>query len=197
MLFNKAFSIKDSKDNPEAEVSSILDFLDIYDQNGLESFYYENELFSISLQSQIPLEAPRFPYPQDIYRGPRPIDDVTREDFYQEASSYPVPIQEIDQNDYEKEPSLIKPLSSENTSSNTLGVKATMAGSYYPSREPGAAPLVKLGDSVQVGQVVCLLESMKLFTEVKTEVAGTITKIYFKEGDLVAEGDVLFEIDGK
>ena len=57
---------------------------------------------------------------------------------------------------------------------NTKYVKSPIVGTYYESASPGAAPFVKVGDRVSPGQVLCIIESMKLMNEIEAEIAGTL-----------------------
>lgn len=71
-------------------------------------------------------------------------------------------------------------------------VTAPLVGLAYRSKEPGATPFVEVGDEVAQGEVLCLIEAMKLFNEVKAPRAGTISKVLFKDGDLIEYGAPLF-----
>ena len=73
-------------------------------------------------------------------------------------------------------------------------VKAPLVGLAYRSREPGAAPFVEVGDGVEEGTVLCLIEAMKMFNEVKADRSGTITEIHFKDTELVEFGAPLFTL---
>ena len=67
-----------------------------------------------------------------------------------------------------------------------------MVGTYYDAANPDSAPFVKVGDSISSGQVLCIIEAMKLFNEIESEVSGTIEKICVKVGDSVEFGQTLF-----
>lgn len=75
-----------------------------------------------------------------------------------------------------------------------VAVTSPLTGVYYSAASPESAPFVKVGDSVQVGQVVAIVEAMKVFNEVKSEVAGKVIAIPAKNGELVQKGDVLVRI---
>ena len=76
--------------------------------------------------------------------------------------------------------------------SNLVEVKAQMVGTFYDSPNPDSPPFVKEGDSVKSGQILCIIEAMKLFNEIESEVNGTIEKVCVKLGDSVEFGQVLF-----
>jgi acetyl-CoA carboxylase biotin carboxyl carrier protein len=82
--------------------------------------------------------------------------------------------------------------SAEPLQTDLLQITAPMVGTYYSAAEQGGAPLVQVGDKVSAESVVCVLEAMKLFTEVKARVSGEIVKIFAEEGSLVDYGQTLF-----
>ena len=73
-------------------------------------------------------------------------------------------------------------------------VTAPLVGIAYRSKEPGAPPFVNQGDTVQEGTVLCLIEAMKMFNEVKAPCAGTVATIHFKDADLVEHGAPLLSL---
>jgi acetyl-CoA carboxylase biotin carboxyl carrier protein len=73
-------------------------------------------------------------------------------------------------------------------------VKSPIVGTYYDAGAPGAPPFVKVGDSVEPGQVLCIIESMKLMNEIESEVAGTIVHKLCENGRPVEYGEALFAI---
>jgi len=74
-------------------------------------------------------------------------------------------------------------------------MKSPIVGTFYSSPAPNAPPFVKVGDSVQVGQVVCIIEAMKLMNELEAEVAGKIVRTYVENGQPVEYGQSLFAIE--
>ena len=74
-------------------------------------------------------------------------------------------------------------------------VTAPMIGTFYSSPSPDDAPFVKVGDNVSVGQVVCIIEAMKLMNEIEAEVSGKITEICVKNGDSIEFGQVLMYVE--
>ncbi len=73
-------------------------------------------------------------------------------------------------------------------------VRSPIVGTYYESPSPGAPAFVKVGDSVNAGQVLCIVEAMKLMNEIETEVAGEIVKMYAKNAQPVEYGQPLYAI---
>ncbi|HEY7993081.1 MAG: acetyl-CoA carboxylase biotin carboxyl carrier protein [Candidatus Eremiobacterales bacterium] len=78
---------------------------------------------------------------------------------------------------------------------NVRKVLAPLVGVFYRSPAPGAKPFVAVGDSVTGGQVLCILEAMKLMNEIVSEFDGTIAKICVEDGALVSLGQELFWIE--
>ena len=74
-------------------------------------------------------------------------------------------------------------------------ITAPMVGTFYSAPSPDAAPFVKVGDSVSAGQVVCIIEAMKLMNEIEAEVSGKITEICVKNGDAIEFGQVLMYVE--
>jgi acetyl-CoA carboxylase biotin carboxyl carrier protein len=73
-------------------------------------------------------------------------------------------------------------------------VKSPIVGTYYDAPSPDAPPFVKVGDSVEPGQVLCIIESMKLMNEIEAETAGTLVAKHVENGRPVEYGEALFSI---
>ena len=90
-------------------------------------------------------------------------------------------------------PAPVAPKSSGPDPSHTL-IKSPIVGTYYDSPSPEAGPFVKIGDSVEPGQVLCIIESMKLMNEIEAEIAGTLVHKLVENGRPVEYGEALFAI---
>jgi acetyl-CoA carboxylase biotin carboxyl carrier protein len=73
-------------------------------------------------------------------------------------------------------------------------VKSPIVGTYYDAPSPGSAPFVKVGDRVELKQVLCIIESMKLMNEIEAETAGTLIAKHVENGRPVEYGESLFTI---
>jgi len=73
-------------------------------------------------------------------------------------------------------------------------VKSPIVGTFYEAPSPGAEPFVKLGDHVEVGQVLCIVEAMKLMNEIESDLAGDVMRIFVESGQPVEYGEPLFAI---
>lgn len=74
-------------------------------------------------------------------------------------------------------------------------VKAPMVGTYYAASSPGAAPYVQVGDSVNEGDTLCIIEAMKMMNQIESEVSGVVKSIRLQNGEPVEFGQTLFMID--
>ena len=73
-------------------------------------------------------------------------------------------------------------------------VKSPIVGTFYRTPEPGARPFVDVGDTVRNGQVLCIIEAMKLMNEIESEFDGVVEKVYIENGQPVQFNDRLFAI---
>jgi len=73
-------------------------------------------------------------------------------------------------------------------------VRSPMVGTFYRSPEPSAPPFVQEGDRIRAGQVLCIIEAMKLMNEIESEAAGEIVRVLVENGQPVQYGDELFAL---
>ena len=90
-------------------------------------------------------------------------------------------------------PAAVAPVATDD--SEGFEVTAPMVGSYYSAPSPGAAPFVQVGDQVNEGDTLCIIEAMKMMNQIDAEVSGTIKSIRVQNGDPVEYGQTLFVID--
>src|SRR5512146_2825696 len=76
-----------------------------------------------------------------------------------------------------------------------LEVKSPMVGTFYKSPEPGAKAYVAVGDRVSKGQIVCIIEAMKIMNEIESEYSGVVREILVEDAQPVEYGQVLFKVD--
>lgn len=95
----------------------------------------------------------------------------------------------------EIEPVIVEPAKPQPPSEHLFEIKSPMIGVFYHRPSPDAPPYVSEGDDVEVGQTVGLMEAMKVFSEVPSEVAGRVVSIPVENGKLVQTGEVLVVID--
>jgi len=76
--------------------------------------------------------------------------------------------------------------------SDLIEIKSPMVGTFYSATNPESKPFVSNGSAVQKGDIVCIVEAMKLFNEIESDIGGTIEKICVNNGDAVEFGQALF-----
>jgi len=74
-------------------------------------------------------------------------------------------------------------------------ITSPMVGTFYSAPSPDDAPFVKVGDNISIGQVICIVEAMKLMNEIEADASGRITEICVKNGDSVEFGQVLMYVE--
>lgn len=81
------------------------------------------------------------------------------------------------------------------TTTNTLEIKSPMVGTFYTAPSPGAKPYVEIGSHIKSGDIVCIVEAMKLMNEIKAEVGGKVVQILVQSGEPIEFGQTLFTIE--
>ena len=81
------------------------------------------------------------------------------------------------------------------TNENHVEVVSPMVGTFYRSPSPESSSFVNEGDHVSVGQVICIIEAMKIMNEIESETSGQITKVNAEDGDAIEYGQPIFFID--
>lgn len=103
------------------------------------------------------------------------------------AASQPMP---------EPEPAAEAPMAGKaETEGNYTTVRSPIVGTFYRSSSPEKPPYVKVGDVIKVGQVVCIVEAMKLFNEIESEIGGKIVKVMVEDAQPVEYDQVLFIVE--
>jgi len=83
------------------------------------------------------------------------------------------------------------------TDADLITIKSPIVGTFYRSASPDKPPFIKIGDTIKQGQVVCIVEAMKLFNEIESDVSGKVVKIMTEDASPVEYDQVLFLIDPK
>jgi acetyl-CoA carboxylase biotin carboxyl carrier protein len=74
-------------------------------------------------------------------------------------------------------------------------ITAPMVGTFYGAPSPGAKPFVEIGDEIKMGQVLCIIEAMKMMNQIEADKAGRVTSIMARNGDPVEFGQPLFVVE--
>lgn len=167
---------KNSKNSPEnaqavdfREVERILDFMQ---KHGLEEFEYERNGFRVRLRK------PSLVSPV-VVSGAAAAPAVSSETV--------VPAHE---------PAVATPAHAapEAPAADLHVIKSPIVGTFYGAPNPGAAPFVSVGSRVEVGQVLCIIEAMKLMNEIESDAAGEVARVFVQNGHPVEYGQPLFGI---
>jgi acetyl-CoA carboxylase biotin carboxyl carrier protein len=78
---------------------------------------------------------------------------------------------------------------------NEYVITAPMVGTFYAAPSPGAKPFVEIGDEIKVGQVLCIIEAMKMMNQIEADKAGRVTSVMARSGDPVEFGQPLFVVE--
>ncbi len=167
-----AFKPKVLKQMDTREIQKLIDFISKSDLNEVNIETAELKLqikrnHTASVQyTSIPVEAP-------VYHQ-RPAEAPAASSAPAEAPAQPV----------QKE-----------TASNLIEIKSPMIGTFYRSAGPGKPNFTEVGDEVKSGKVICIIEAMKLFNEIESEISGKIVKILVEDATPVEFDQPLFLVD--
>ncbi len=157
------------------DIKDIQDLIKLVNRSSLTEVEIENGDFRLRIRrkadGQLMYAAPAIPYAQNP--SPAPVAEYA-------ATLAPQPIAEAP-----KAP----------VSSHLLEFKSPMIGTFYRSSSPDSDPFVKVGDVVSKGQVLCIIEAMKLFNEIESEIEGKVVKILVDDARPVEYDQPLFLID--
>lgn len=158
------------------KAKEIRDLIDFISGSGLEEVNIETEEFKISVKRNpetVVSSAPVVAAPTPVAPAPAP------------APPTPTP--------QPATPSAPTPEAS--SEANLLTIKSPMIGTFYRSPNPETGPFVKVGDSVKTGSPVCIIEAMKLFNEIESDISGKIVKVLVEDAQPVEFDQPLFLVD--
>jgi acetyl-CoA carboxylase biotin carboxyl carrier protein len=170
---NKKSSVTTDLNIPGVEIGQLEKLLDFMASHGLEEFEYEHAGLRIRLRKA----------PGVVTAAPRPeIPHPSNPGSFHAPATVP----------HSAEPA---PAASAAPAAEDLHVvKSPIVGTFYSAASPGSAPFVKVGDTIQVGQVVCIIEAMKLMNEIEADVSGEVVRSLVENGQPVEYGQALFAI---
>jgi acetyl-CoA carboxylase biotin carboxyl carrier protein len=151
----------------ENEVSEVVEYMNLAKKHGLESFYLKKNDFVLEFSRKSTVQAITNIAPQVEYVQ-SPIVNTG-------VIDNPIPCEII--------------------AENIEIINSPITGTFYQSSSPESPPFIKIGDSVSNGQILCILEAMKLMNEIKSEIDGKVVKILAKNEELIKQGDPLFHIE--
>lgn len=159
----------------QKEIKELIEFL-------IEKDVTEFELERGDVKLRIKRGAPEtVPSPQDRIIAVQAPSSAPAQAMVMPAGSAPVP-------------STASPAPPEKPEEGLHMVHSPIVGTYYESPSPGSPPFIKVGDTVEAGQVLCIVEAMKLMNEIEADVAGEVVKMLVKNGQPIEYGQELFAI---
>jgi acetyl-CoA carboxylase biotin carboxyl carrier protein len=170
-----AGSTEKNQTNSEMKTSEIRDLIDFIAHSGLNQVDIETK--------ELKLHVKREP-DQKILKASAPVM----------AAPVAQPVA-ITQQPAASQPQAAAKVEKETSSKNTVEIKSPMIGTFYRSTNPDSPPFVSVGDKVSKGQTVCIIEAMKLFNEIESEVSGTIVKALVENSSPVEYDQVLFVVE--
>lgn len=158
-----------------ALIESLLEFME---KHGLEEFEFEREGLRIRLRkhsANLRPVTPSIPAPEIVVARPANASENSAPQVIESAKERPGP--------------------AESARSDELHVvKSPIVGTFYNAPAPGAEPFVHTGDYVEQGQVLCIIEAMKLMNEIEADVPGEVVRVMVENGQPVEYGEPLFGI---
>ena len=162
-----------NKKNPTMKTKEIRDLIDFIANTGLNEVKIETEELKLSVRR----EAGKTKVIEAVASAPAPQAPAAA------AAPSPAPAAPA------------APAASSDASSGYVEIKSPMIGTFYRSANPESDPFVNVGDSVSVGQTVCIVEAMKLFNEIESEIGGKIVKVLVENGTPVEYDQPLYLVD--
>lgn len=155
------------------KAKEIRDLIDFISGSGLDEVNIETEEFKISVKrasQQVTVSAPA---PAAAAPAPTPVAAPAP------AATTPA----------------AAPAPAASNDANLITIKSPMIGTFYRSSNPESAPFASVGDSISTGDTVCIIEAMKLFNEIESEVSGKIVKVLVENAQPVEYDQPLFLVD--
>ena len=165
---------EDLKSNfSEMKTSEIRDLIDFISQSGLNEVNIETK--------ELKLHVKREPDQKVMKASPAPMMTM--------QAQAPMAIAQAQAPTPPKQEKAVTP------GGKTADIKSPMIGTFYRSTNPDTPPFISVGDKVTKGQTVCIIEAMKLFNEIESEVSGTVAKVMIENASPVEYDQVLFVVD--
>lgn len=165
-----------SSNQPEMKTSEIRDLIDFISKTGLNEVNIET--------SELKLHVKREP-DQKVFKSTPVVAPMAAP-----MAAAPAP-----QAQAAPQSAPAAPKASSDSGKKTVDIKSPMIGTFYRSSSPDSAPFVSVGDKISKGQTVCIIEAMKLFNEIESEVSGTVVKVMAENSSPVEYDQVLFVVE--
>jgi len=173
------------------DINEIQDLIKFVAKSGVNEVEIERKDFKITIKSDGPVnkrkKGEEVQHVQQIPMNIQPMQPIAvpQPQVMQPAPVAPAPIA--------AEPA--KPAEAAIEDTNYITIKSPMIGTFYRSSSPDKDPFVNVGDSISSGKVLCIIEAMKLFNEIESEVSGKIVKVLVDDATPVEYDQPLFLVD--
>jgi|SRR5690606_6166261 len=166
-----------SSSKAETKTTEIRDLIDFIARSGLNEVNIETQELKLHVKREPDTKifgGSAAPPPPPVAAAPAPVPTVREQLQQQTPAQKPAP---------------------EAAGKHTVEIKSPMIGTFYRSSSPDTPPFVSVGDKVSKGQTVCIIEAMKLFNEIESEVSGTVVKVALENATPVEYDQVLFVVE--
>jgi len=175
------------------KLNEIQDLIKLVAKSGVEEVEIEQKDFKITIKADPALKKRRGqiapePSPQQVIHHQMPI-------AMQPVATMAQPIAQAQPQQQPDVAVATPPANAAEDTSKYIEIKSPMIGTFYRSPSPDKPPFVEVGDQVKEGDVACIIEAMKLFNEIESEVSGKIVKILVDDNTPVEYDQPLFLID--
>jgi len=165
------------------KVKEIQELLDFIAQSGLAEVNIETEQFKLAVkkyeQNQVSFTQPVYQQQGSVVQHTPPTATGQQDTKAADTAAVPTGVPAVEE------------------SSNLITIKSPMIGTFYRSASPESPFFVNVGDEIKIGQTVCIIEAMKLFNEIESEVSGRIVKILVENSSPVEYDQPLFLVEPK
>jgi len=177
----KPAAVSGSTNQPDMKTTEIRDLIDFISKTGLNEVNIETK--------ELKLHVKREP-DQKVFKSSPVVAPVAAQAVAASAPVAQAPAQQV------AAPKAEKPAGAEAAAGKkTVDIKSPMIGTFYRSSNPETPPFISVGDKVTKGQTVCIIEAMKLFNEIESEVSGTVVKVMVENASPVEYDQVLFVVE--
>lgn len=164
------------------DFKQIQELVRLVNKSSISELSIEQDKFKITIKRELGSDQLQV-IPAEMYHPPLPAATVAPAP---QPSPAPAP---------QAPSSTTQPVAESQPKSNQLIIKSPMIGTFYRSSGPDKPALVNVGDTVESGKVVCIIEAMKLFNEIESEVSGKIVKVFVEDASPVEYDQPLFLVE--
>lgn len=181
------------------EIDKVKELISAFKEAGLTSFSLKSNDFELKLKKEVTVIGTNgIGYGQsENSKDNASSQNPDGQDNQSHLCSYSNTNDQVNQSTQSSQDNLESTISSTSTDTKSTpqkSIKAPMVGTFYSASSPGAEPFVKVGDHVKKGDIVCVIEAMKLMNEVEAEEDGEIVEILVNNEDMVEYGQELFVV---